>query len=160
MLERRSGACHLFSGLSWSRNHLLDCFQQGDWPLHDLRFDSRECWEKIWKSTSCSFILFNSWVTTALHMWLVTRLLWAGYWDWRCVLGLTMCTTVLRSPESNGMAEDFVKIFKRDYVTFGNLESAQAVLKQLPEWFTEKVIKQVPQWFDDDNNNALSKRLL
>jgi len=46
--------------------------------------------------------------------------------------GLTMCTTIPRSPESNGMAEAFVKTFKRDYVTFGNLESAQAVLGQLP----------------------------
>ena len=50
-------------------------------------------------------------------------------------LGLTLCTTAPRSPESNGMAEAFVKTFKRDYVTFGNLESAQVVLEQLPEWF-------------------------
>lgn len=52
-------------------------------------------------------------------------------------LGLTICTTAPRSPESNGMAEAFVKTFKRDYVTFGNLESAQAVLEQLPEWFED-----------------------
>jgi len=49
------------------------------------------------------------------------------------LLGLTMCTTVPRNPESNGMAEAFVKTFKRDYVTFGNLASAQAVLEQLPK---------------------------
>jgi putative transposase len=52
-------------------------------------------------------------------------------------LGMVMCTTAPRSPESNGMAEAFVKTFKRDYVTFGNLASAQAVLEQLPKWFED-----------------------
>jgi len=31
-------------------------------------------------------------------------------------LGFIVCTTPVRSPESNGMAESFVKTFKRDYV--------------------------------------------
>lgn len=63
----------------------------------------------------------------ALLMWRVIQLLLAGHWG----------TTAPRSPESNGMAEAFVKTFKRDYVTFGNLESAQVVLEQLPEWFED-----------------------
>lgn len=52
-------------------------------------------------------------------------------------LGLTLCTTAPRSPESHGMAEAFVKTFKRDYVLFGNLASASAVLEQLPLWFED-----------------------
>jgi transposase InsO family protein len=31
-------------------------------------------------------------------------------------LGFIVCTTPVRSPESNEMAESFVKTFKRDYV--------------------------------------------
>lgn len=58
-------------------------------------------------------------------------------------LGLTMCTTIPRSPESNGMAEAFVKTFKRDYVTFGNLESAQTVLEQLLEWLEDYTRKRL-----------------
>jgi putative transposase len=43
------------------------------------------------------------------------------------MLGLDIRTTPAYSPKSNGMAEAFVKIFKRDYVYFGNLQNAQAV---------------------------------
>jgi transposase InsO family protein len=39
------------------------------------------------------------------------------------------------SPESNGMAEAFVKTFKRDYVWVSNKCDALFVLKQLPTWF-------------------------
>lgn len=62
-------------------------------------------------------------------------------------LGLDIRTTPVRSPESNGMAESFVKTFKRDYVVFGDLRDAEAVMKQLP------------QWFDDYNEKAPHKGL-
>ncbi len=40
-------------------------------------------------------------------------------------------------PESNGLAEAFVKTFKRDYVWFGDLENAETVMSQLPHWFED-----------------------
>jgi putative transposase len=35
------------------------------------------------------------------------------------------------------MAEAFVKSFKRDYVTFGDLKDAETVMRQLPSWFED-----------------------
>jgi transposase InsO family protein len=52
-------------------------------------------------------------------------------------LGLNACTTPYRSPESNGMAEAFVKTFKRDYVRIHEIPDAVALMKQLPEWFED-----------------------
>ena len=51
--------------------------------------------------------------------------------------GLTVCTTPAYSPESNGMAEAFVKTLKRDYVDGADLSSAAAVLGQLPAWVAD-----------------------
>ena len=52
-------------------------------------------------------------------------------------MGLVVCTTPIQSPESNGMAEGFIKTFKRDYVHVNRLENARAVLEQLPGWFED-----------------------
>ena len=60
-------------------------------------------------------------------------------------IGLDIRTTPPYSPESNGMAEAFVKTFKRDYVWLGDLSSAQ------------RVIEQLPLWFEDYNENAPHK---
>lgn len=62
-------------------------------------------------------------------------------------LGLQICTTAPYSPESNGMAEAFVKRFKVDYVYVSDLSTAQKVREQLHEWF------------EDYNNNAPHKAL-
>jgi len=52
-------------------------------------------------------------------------------------VGIEVCTTPYYSPESNGMAEAFVKTFKRDYVRMHELPYAVTVMKQLPHWFED-----------------------
>ena len=52
-------------------------------------------------------------------------------------VGLVVCNTPAYSPESNGMAEAFVKTFKRDYVYVNDLWKKEHVLSQLPLWFTD-----------------------
>lgn len=51
--------------------------------------------------------------------------------------GLAPCTTPVRSPESNGMAESLVNTIKRDYVHLNRLEDAATVMKLLPSWFED-----------------------
>ena len=52
-------------------------------------------------------------------------------------LGLLMCTTPVYSPESNGMAESFVKTLRRDYVHLNRIDIGAAVLEQLPGWIDD-----------------------
>lgn len=52
-------------------------------------------------------------------------------------LGFIVCNSPPYSPESNGMAEAFVKSFKRDYVYVGELHDAAHVMAQLPTWFED-----------------------
>ena len=52
-------------------------------------------------------------------------------------LGFRVCRTPVKSPESNGMAESFVKTFKRDYVSLHSCPDGLTVLKQLFHWFED-----------------------
>lgn len=50
-------------------------------------------------------------------------------------IGLVPKTTPVESPQSNGMAEAFVKTMKRDYVRVNPCPDAATVLRQLDAWF-------------------------
>ncbi len=52
-------------------------------------------------------------------------------------LGFHICTTPIRSPQSNGMAEAFVKTFKRDYVYLNEVTDAETVIRCLPIWIED-----------------------
>ena len=52
-----------------------------------------------------------------------------------CTIGLVPRTTPIESPQSNGMAEAFVKTVKRDYARVSSCPNATAVLRQLDSWF-------------------------
>ena len=43
----------------------------------------------------------------------------------------------VRSPVSNGIAEAFVKTFKRDYARLSILPDAETVIALLPAWFED-----------------------
>jgi transposase InsO family protein len=52
-------------------------------------------------------------------------------------LGLTLLFTPVRSPESNGMSEAFVKTLKRDYASITVLPDAVTILALLPDWIED-----------------------
>jgi putative transposase len=51
------------------------------------------------------------------------------------LIGLVPRTTPIESPQSNGMAEAFVKTFKRDYARVRARPDAATVMRQLDDWF-------------------------
>jgi len=50
-------------------------------------------------------------------------------------IGLELRTTPVQSPQSNGMAEAFVRTIRRDYVRVSPIPDARTVLESLPLWF-------------------------
>src|SRR6185295_16617550 len=57
--------------------------------------------------------------------------------DTATALGLRLCFTPVRSPESNGICEAFVKALKRDYARLSILPNSQTVFALLPSWFED-----------------------
>lgn len=57
--------------------------------------------------------------------------------DFATALGLIACFTPVRSPESNGVCEAFVKTIRRDYIRVNPTPDAISVLQQLPAWFED-----------------------
>ena len=57
--------------------------------------------------------------------------------DFAGALNLEPCFTPVASPESNGVAEAFVKTMKRDYVCIAALKDAETALKLIAGWFED-----------------------
>ena len=57
--------------------------------------------------------------------------------DFAIALNLVPCFTPVKSPESNGMSEAFVKTFKRDYLRISPLPDAPSVLRQIAGWIED-----------------------
>jgi transposase InsO family protein len=57
--------------------------------------------------------------------------------DFALALNLVPCFTPVRSPESNGMSEAFVKTFKRDYLRVNPLPDATTALRQIAGWIAD-----------------------
>jgi len=57
--------------------------------------------------------------------------------DFAAALGLVPCFTPVQSPELNGIAEAFVKTFKRDYARVHPMPDAATVLRQIAGWFDD-----------------------
>jgi transposase InsO family protein len=57
--------------------------------------------------------------------------------DFAVALNLVACFTPVRSPESNGVSEAFVKTLKRDYARIHSRPDAAAVLQQLSAWIED-----------------------
>lgn len=57
--------------------------------------------------------------------------------DFAAALNLVPCFTPVKSPESNGMAEAFVKTLKRDYVRINPLPDANTALRQIAGWIDD-----------------------
>jgi putative transposase len=57
--------------------------------------------------------------------------------DIAAALNLVPCFTPVESPESNGMAEAFVKTFKRDYVRVNPIPDAAAALALINHWMED-----------------------
>jgi transposase InsO family protein len=57
--------------------------------------------------------------------------------DTAAALGLRLCFTPARSPQSNGVSEAFVKTLRRDYARLSILPDAETAIALLPGWFND-----------------------
>ena len=66
--------------------------------------------------------------------------------DIALALNLEPCFTPVESPESNGMAEAFVKTLKRDYVRVTLRCRSRTRLKSIAGWRTTTLFTRTPGW--------------
>ena len=64
--------------------------------------------------------------------------------------GFLVRTRPADSPESNAMAEAFVKSFKREYVYLAEIDDAKSVMRELVAWFED--------YKDNDAHRGLGMR--
>ncbi len=57
--------------------------------------------------------------------------------DMAIALNLKPCFTPVESPESNGVAEAFVKTFKRDYVRVNPIPNAATTIAAVADWIAD-----------------------
>ena len=57
--------------------------------------------------------------------------------DFATALSLVPCFTPVRSPQSNGVSEAFVKTFKRDYVRVSPIPNAAAAMALIDSWMED-----------------------
>ena len=55
-------------------------------------------------------------------------------WGGKSISRRVPCFTPVESPESNGMAEAFVKAFKRDYVRISSIPDAATAMALIDTW--------------------------
>src|SRR5690606_9668083 len=63
--------------------------------------------------------------------------------DFATALNLVPCFTPVKSPESKGMSEAFVKTFKRNYLRISPLPDAPTVLRQIAGWIDEYILRSI-----------------
>ena len=74
-------------------------------------------------------------------------------------LNLVPCFTPVESPESNGMAEAFVKTFKRDYVRVSPIPTPRRALASIDTgWRTTTPFTRIPDWATAHPGNTSCSR--
>jgi putative transposase len=157
---RRPGRTHdgiviaLHSNVRWCSDHLELCCRNGE--IVRVLFAIDACDREIiaWFATTAGIsgeMVRSLMVACVEHRFGISKTPVAVEWlsdngsayiakdtlDIATALGLKLCFTPVRSPESNGIAEAFVKTFRRDYARLSTLPDAATVITLLPAWFED-----------------------
>lgn len=160
LTARRPGRTHdgvvvaLRSNIRWCSDHFEIACRDG--AVVRVLFAIDACDREIiaWSATTAGIsgtMVQNLMVTCVEHRFTSTRAAHPVEWltdngsaytakatlDTATALGLRLAFTPPRSPESNGIAEAFVKTLKRDYVRVTLLSDASTTLALVPAWITD-----------------------